>query len=345
MVKKYGQSSANSLSKLKSDISSGTIGKFYLFFGEEAYLKEYYQNEIKKIIVVPDESNLIILSGKDCTPQDFYDAIISFSLSAERKLVIIKDYDILCPDAKMLSVATELLQNIPDSTCLIFVYENVMPGSGHVNKKMEALVAKHAQLVEFQRPGEAEYLRWIMRRFEALGKVCGRREAKKVSELCGGFMYMALPEIEKIAAHTVGSAISEKDIQEVASPLTETIIYTMTNAILDRNAAAAVGQLERLMQQGTDGKTAVMEIGRAMRLLYVAKIAAESGLGIPEYMDVAKVRSAYAAGINMRRAGRFRLNSLRKCVILCNEAEQRMLRARINERIVLETLIFELCSE
>jgi hypothetical protein len=46
----------------------------------------------------------------------------------------------------------------------------------------------------------------------------------------------------------------------------------------------------------------------------------------------------------MRRAKRFDLNGLRRCVILCNEAEQGMLRTRANDRIVLETLIYELCS-
>jgi DNA polymerase-3 subunit delta len=165
-----------------------------------------------------------------------------------------------------------------------------------------------------------------------------------ISELCGGFMYTALPEIEKIAAHAVGETMSEKDIQDIASPLTETIIYSMTNAISEKNSAAALKLLDSLMEQGTDGKTAVMEIGRAMRLLYAAKIAAESGLGVSEYMDAAKVRNAYAAEINMRRAKRFDLNGLRRCVILCNEAEQGMLRTRANDRIVLETLIYELCS-
>ncbi len=345
MAKKNGVNAAEALAKLKRDISENNIGKLYLFCGEEAYLKEYYLNEIKKRIVLSDESNLYTLSGRAFTPQEFYDAVTSFSLTAERKLVIVRDYDILCPDAKMLPVAEALLPAIPDSCCLIFVYDDTMPGEGRVNKKMEDAVGKYAQKVEFVRPGEAEYLRWIIRRFAALGKTCGQREAKRLSEYCGGLMYAALPEIEKIAAYAEGGAITEKDIEEIAYPLTETIIYKMTNAISAGNSGEAVALLDRLMEQGTDGKSAVMEIGRAIRRLYAAKLSAESGLGTADYMAAAKIRSAYAADIDMRQARRFRLSDLRRNVILCNEAEQRMLRGRVNEKIVLETLIYELGPE
>ena len=40
------------LTELKARLKSGSISGWYIFAGEEEYLKAYYRNEIKKIAVV-----------------------------------------------------------------------------------------------------------------------------------------------------------------------------------------------------------------------------------------------------------------------------------------------------
>ena len=38
------------LQRLKEDIKAKAPRKLYVFFGEESYLKEYYRDELKKLI-------------------------------------------------------------------------------------------------------------------------------------------------------------------------------------------------------------------------------------------------------------------------------------------------------
>lgn len=44
--KKKGKGAA--LQKLKADLSAGTPGNAYIFYGEESYLREHYLGELRK---------------------------------------------------------------------------------------------------------------------------------------------------------------------------------------------------------------------------------------------------------------------------------------------------------
>ena len=57
--------------KLKADLSAGTPGCAYIFYGEESYLREYYLGELRKKLVPAgfEEFNYHRLEGKDLTVQ------------------------------------------------------------------------------------------------------------------------------------------------------------------------------------------------------------------------------------------------------------------------------------
>ena len=57
MAAKNDRSGAASLARLKKELAAGVIGRFYLFYGEEAYLREHYIGQIKKRLVADDENN------------------------------------------------------------------------------------------------------------------------------------------------------------------------------------------------------------------------------------------------------------------------------------------------
>ena len=133
MAAKNARSGAASLARLKKELAAGVIGRFYLFYGEEAYLREHYIGQLKKRLVADDENNFCCLTGKACTPKALTEAVESFPLFAERKLVLVRDYDIVCADAKMAAEAEPLLSALPDSVCLIFAYGDAPPGSGRRN--------------------------------------------------------------------------------------------------------------------------------------------------------------------------------------------------------------------
>ena len=78
--------------KLKNDISAGTIGCGYLFYGEESYLREYYLGELRKKLVPAgfEEFNYHRMEGKELTVQTLSEMAEAMPMLAELCLPYVK---------------------------------------------------------------------------------------------------------------------------------------------------------------------------------------------------------------------------------------------------------------
>ena len=68
---KKASKNTEAFQKLKADLSAGTPGCAYIFYGEESYLREYYLGELRKKLVPSgfEEFNYHRLEGKELTVQ------------------------------------------------------------------------------------------------------------------------------------------------------------------------------------------------------------------------------------------------------------------------------------
>ena len=83
--KKKAPRKGAALQKFKEDLSAGTIGAAYVFYGEESYLREYYLGELRKKLVPPgfETFNYHALEGKDLTAQILTETATVTSFSTE----------------------------------------------------------------------------------------------------------------------------------------------------------------------------------------------------------------------------------------------------------------------
>ena len=81
--------------KFKKDLSQGTIGSLYIFHGEEAYLRDYYLDQMKaKLIPGGMESfNYHLLPGKGLTAQRLGETVDALPMMSPRTLIVVNDYD------------------------------------------------------------------------------------------------------------------------------------------------------------------------------------------------------------------------------------------------------------
>ena len=92
----YGKKSAGEskgLQKLKQDLSAGTLGGAYIFYGEESYLREYYLEEMRKKLVPGgfEAFNYHRVEGKDVDVQTLAEMAEAMPMMAERTLVAAVD--------------------------------------------------------------------------------------------------------------------------------------------------------------------------------------------------------------------------------------------------------------
>ena len=78
------------------------------------------------------------------------------------------------------------------------------------------------------------------------------------------------------------TVIEEKDVEAIVGKTREDSIFDLTNALSDKNAAAALSALKNLLDQGTHHLMILTMISREIRLLLQAAILTESG-SIPRF--------------------------------------------------------------
>ncbi|MBR6739955.1 MAG: DNA polymerase III subunit delta [Clostridia bacterium] len=341
MAKK--ETDAISLSRLKEDLRIKQPGRLYVFWGEEAYLREYYIKELRSCIEEEGGGNVEVFDKHNFSADGFSDAVLSYPMLTPRRFILVRDIDPYAPEARYKSLFEELLCDIPDFDCIVFDLGTAAP-SGKKNKKIEEAVKDVGIALEFLRPSESELTRWIIRRFAALEKNCQPAEAALLARLCGGMMFSAIPEIEKVAAAAKTDRITSDDINAMVTPVIDVVIYRITDAVTSRNRQSAISLLSSLIAQGTSCITLASAIGRAMRQLYSARLFRDKGCPVSDFMEAWHLKSRYVADMIVSQAQRFRPGALRKGVWACFETEMRLLNSEPDPRTELEMLITELCK-
>ena len=312
--------------KLKADLAEGTIGEIYIFHGEESYLREYYLGELKKKLVPAgfEEFNFHKLAGKGLSMQDLADAVEAMPMMAERTLVTVTDCDLFkLPDEQRTALLT-LLNDFPEYCCLVFVYDQIEYKPNKTYKKLCEALDKHALPVRFDVQDKSDLINWIARRFRALGKDIDAQTAEHLIFTCGSLMTGLIPEIEKIGAYTTGKRVTVEDINAVADPILDAVVFDMTNAVTKGDYDRASELLGQLLKKQEEPFMILSVIGKELRKIYTARLALDNGKDTLWLMHLWGMRSDYPARLLLEAArkttGEWCADSLK----LCEKLDRRM---------------------
>ena len=312
--------------KLKSDLAAGEIGQVYLFHGEESYLREYYLGQIKKALIPApfEEFNYHRLDGRTVSMAELAEAVEAMPMMAERTMVVVTDLDLfkLGEDARQTVIA--MLEDFPAYCCLVFVYDLVEYKPNKTYKKLCAALDKQTLTVKFDIQDKSDLVNWIRRRFRALDKDIDARAAEHLIFTCGGLMTGLVPEIEKIGAYARGKAVTVEDINAVADPVLDAVVFNMTNAITrgDYNGASEI--LGQLLKKQEEPFMILSVVGKELRRLYTARIALDEGRDKFWLMERWGMRSDYGARLLLDAARRTTRDWCAKSMELCGTLDRRM---------------------
>ncbi|MDR3767086.1 MAG: DNA polymerase III subunit delta, partial [Butyricicoccus sp.] len=236
--------------QLKNDLKTQNFQNLYILYGEEDYLKNYYLHALQTALVQEDfaEFNLLEFEGKNLTPEVLTEAVEGYPAFAERKLVIVRDFDLYKPPAAFQAPLAELLQDLPDYICLVFYYDT-LPFKADKRTKMHALLDKTACFAEFSHLEERELMAWVKRRIRALGKDIDADTCAYFLFLCGNSMTNLITEIEKVSAHSTLHEIKRYNIDEVCTRVLDAVIFDLTDAITQKRFEKAIAIVGDLLAQ------------------------------------------------------------------------------------------------
>ncbi len=330
--------------KLKRELSQGRLGKLYLFHGEETYLRDHYLGRLKEVLLAGGmgEFNLHELKAAQASPRALEEAVDCLPMMGERTLVLVWDCDLYKAGEKEKQAYISLFSQLPDYCCVVFVYD-LIEYKGDARTKLAAALKQYATVVNFARQGQGDLTDWVRRRFHALGKEIDSRLALDLIFLCGDLMTTLVGEIEKVAAYAKGARITPADVEAVATPQLDAVVFRMTDAIGEGNFDRGLSVLGELLQMQEPPVKIMWSLGRQMRQLYSARLALDAGKGEAFVASLWGIKP-YPAEKLIRSARRFSLKWCRRAVELCGQADLAMKSTGQEGKDLLTTLLLELAG-
>jgi len=333
--------------QLKKDITGNTIGGLYILCGEEAYLRDHYLSQMKAKLLPPgmEDFNLHTFSGKETDPRALSEAVDALPMMSDRTLVLVTDYDLFKAPADTRDALAALISGLPDYCCLVFVYD-VIDYKPDARTRLAAAIKDHGSVVKFHRQEQGDLVDWIHRRFRALDHDINTQDAQYLMFLCGDLMNSLVSEIGKISAYAKGRRVTREDIDAVAVPQLDAVVFQMTDAIARNDFDKAASVLGELLQMQETPIMLLSVMGKHFRQLYSARLAMEQKKGTGFVADLWGMRSTYPAEKLMDAARRFTLPWCRNAMIRCAQTDLAMKSVTGGDaQQMLITLLLELGSE
>ncbi len=321
-------------------LKTGPLERLYILYGEETYRRETAVGMIRRRLAPEGgfDWDTVELRGRGVTVDAITEAVSTPPLQAERKLVLIREFDPLKNDISELAAA------LPEDVCLIFDMEDPAWKPDKRTKAYKEL-SKYGFFAEFHTASAEELEGFIKRCFLDRGHTIDRAETEYLIFLCTNLMGGLLNEIEKISAYAKGERITRGDIDAVASRAVESRVFEMCDELAANHTGRALLMLADLETSREPAVAVTAVIARQFRQLYAARLALESGRDRAYIMQLTGLRYPYHANRLIDSARRIPLPLLRYALLSCMEADAELKSSRAADYDTVRMLIMRYAAK
>ncbi|MBQ2926029.1 MAG: DNA polymerase III subunit delta, partial [Ruminiclostridium sp.] len=252
------------------------------------------------------------------------ETVDALPMMSPRTLLVVTDYDIFKAPEGERTLLTQLFEDLPEYCCIVFLYDTIPYKSDARMKKLAGAIKTHGQVVQFARQAQNDLVDWIHRRFKALGHDIDTADAQYLIFLCGDLMNGLISEIGKIGAYAKNRRVTKEDIDAVAIPIIDAVVFQMTEALTRKQFDKAFSVLNDLLRLQQAPIMILAVLGKHIRQLYSARIALETGKGSRWLMDLWGMRSTYPADKLLEAARHHDLAWCKRAMARCAETDLAM---------------------
>jgi DNA polymerase-3 subunit delta len=332
-------------SALTAELRKNGPQRLYLLWGPEDYLRERFADAVKAACLPggEDDFSYRLINGPELDVLEVKEAVDSVPFMSERTLVVLRGADINRIKDQAADTLIGVLSDIPDYCTVIFAQDSAYEPDGRL--KLVKNIKKLGREIKFTAQGEDALISWIQKRFAALGKSIDYSAARQLIFVSGTLMNRLIPEIDKIAAYAAGESVSKSDVEAVAHHIPEARVFDMTDCIAAKNPDGAARILAELMGDKDNPPIMLLAaIGRQMRNLYTAKLAADEKLGRKFVEDNSGIKFPFLLDKLIKTAGGFTLAQTRRAVELCCDADYAMKSTGGDSEAILKDVVMRIAS-
>ncbi len=333
------------LADLKRDLKEKNPRNFYIFYGEETYLLHYYLDQLeRKLLDGPAaDFNVHRLTQENFSLEALRDSLEALPMMAERSYIRVDDVDIFRLGESDRESLSDMLEDVPDYCCLVFVFETVDFKPDKKQKRFCEALAR-AKQVEFARQTQRDLTAWVVRHFSARDKRISPALCAYLIDITGGSMAALAGEIDKIAAFSLGPEITRFDIDSVTEPVLDAVVFQMTDAMGTGDYGLALTKLRDLYKMQQEPIVILGAVGSNLRKISAAKVLSAHGRGPDELMRICGMKD-YPARKTMASASKFSAQFCDRALHRVAETDMQMKTSYDDPKRLLEILVLELAQE
>lgn len=333
--------------ELKKQIEKCELARLYFLYGEEKYMVREYARKLaaKAYTGGPKDFNLQRLDGAETDVQQIASAVEAMPLMAERKCVVVSDFDAGAMRAVEAEKLWELLGGLPETCVLIFCLLSLEADAGKDKswKKFLDRVNRVGVSVRVSLRSQAQMEKLLCAAAQKRGCALDTRTAAYMLSLCGGGMQNALNEVEKLCSYTGRGEITKQAVDATTAKNLEARVFDLSKALIAGSYDKAYSVLNQLFDQNEEPAAVLAVLSGAYLDLYRVKASLQSGLNALEpakYFDYA--RREFRLTNAERTAKKYSVPALRQSLDALCEADLALKSARGDRRLVMEKLIARL---
>lgn len=327
------------MKRIAQDIKNNQFSHLYLLYGEEAYLRKQYRDNLKKALVPEEDTmNCTIYSGKDINVNEVVDMAGTMPFFAERRVIIIENSGWL-KNANDKSL--ELVKNIPETTYIIFVEEETDKRS----KLYKAITANgYAALCEMQ--DEATLKKWIMGLLKKENKLITPDALNLLLDRTGTNMENIRREVEKLVCYKYyDEGITANDVEELCIVQVQNKIFDMVEAVAQKNQRIALDLYYDLIALKEAPMKILALIARQFNMLLQVKEMRQKGYSEANIAQQTGLNAYYLKKKYIPQAAQFELPQLKSALKKCVEAEENVKTGRMADTLSVELIIVGLSAK
>ena len=340
---KKKQQTDDSYRRLTEDLKAGQAGRLYFFHGEEPYLMERSLEEMRRMLIPEGAGafNHHRLEGRNVTPALLADTVDLLPVFCERTLIEVRDYDLFKAPETDRAVLQQLLTDLPDYVCMVFIFDTI-PYSPDTRQKTVKAVLGCGQAVDFPLQESGRLVRWIVRHAADEGKNISRADAEYLSFLTGGQMTALNTEIAKLCSYCSGPSITREAIDVCVTPTVEAQSYRLADAVIAGDHRQAVALLSDILQLQVPVHLVLAALSGTIRNVLYARLTLDAGKNASWMESEFHIARSFQVTRAMESARRLSTERCRNMVLLCSEAA---LKANNGADDVLKDLLLDLCYD
>lgn len=320
------------MKSLKEDIKTGQFKQVYLLYGEEAYLKKQFKDQLTKAMLpLGDTVNYAYYEGKGINTSELIDLAETLPFFAERRLLVVENSGFFKNAAPELA---DYIRHMPDTSYFLFVEDEI-----DKRGKMYKAVKDRGRVVEMGRQDEKTLLYWIAGSVKREGKQMRESAARYLIAKSGVDMENLEKELEKLFSYTLKQdEITTEDIDAICTTQVSNKIFDMVEAVASKQQKKALDYYYDLLALKEPPMRILYLLSRQFKLLLEVKDLLEKGCDKGRIAKTVGIHP-FVVGKYVKQCHTFTQEGLIRIMEEAAETEEMVKTGRLNDVLSIELFI------